>query len=518
MLSASASIGVSDANTYDAFLETLAVRGLPTDAPLFTTDTLHLWECYVDSFSIEESQTYNCRACRRFIETYGGLVRIDPQGNTVPAFWSMADDAPFSRALAVVVSRAKVTGVFLSGDAMFGAVPSQKGGATLAHLCCKNPHVHTHPLLSAYQATAEKAEDHKTLSRALSEFTLDTCRTALSLLSSDALYRSEKVEGVARWLVTLLETVAAHRKQRANLVWLAVATAPPGFCHVRSTMIGTLLEDIANGVAGDEVARRFAKKMNPLQYQRPTTQTEGNIAQAEKVIEKMGVAKALNRRFARINDCELLWKEGVDRTPPAGGIFAHLRDKTPPHSTNVTAPPITWTKFARVVLPSAIRMEVVLANARHFYAFTTAEDGEAPNMLQWHSPVAWYTYAGGASSAQFNLPGLTAHVLGVSMFPFMWASSDAFPHQDPGALFILKGCKDTTYRGGALFFPEQLRSEYHSIRSTLEAHARTAKLSGGDAPSQACGLAVRGGKGACATTVRVFDGHVTTTYTIDRWD
>lgn len=53
-------------------------------------------------------------------------------------------------------------------------------------------------------------------------------------------------------------------------------------------MIGTLLDDIASGMSFDSVSRRFAEKMHPLQYQRPqAAPSAGNIAQAEKIVEKL---------------------------------------------------------------------------------------------------------------------------------------------------------------------------------------------------------------------------------------
>ena len=78
-------------------------------------------------------------------------------------------------------------------------------------------------------------------------------------------------ERVTRRLLALHEARASKRGPAAdNLTWLAVATAPAGFCHVRSSMIGTLLEDVAAGMPFDAIKQRFDAKMHPLQYQRPT--------------------------------------------------------------------------------------------------------------------------------------------------------------------------------------------------------------------------------------------------------
>ena len=144
------------------------------------------------------------------------------------------------------------------------------------------------------------------------------------LLDSEQLYRSEKVAGPARWLMALHERLAAIKKKphvREAIVWRAVATAPPGFCHVRSTMVGTLLADLAAHMPFHQVRRRFSDKMHPLQYQRPTAApSAGNIAQAEKAMKELDAAGALARRFARLEDLQAtLWTPPAPAAPPREG-------------------------------------------------------------------------------------------------------------------------------------------------------------------------------------------------------
>lgn len=109
-----------------------------------------------------------------------------------------------------------------------------------------------------------KLADFTAVMRALQEFTPSVLEQALRLSQTDSLYRSEKILGQAQWLHDLQATFPTvpynlHR----NLIWRAVALAPAGFCHPRSSMIGTLLEDLAAGMPFDQVAERFARKMHP---------------------------------------------------------------------------------------------------------------------------------------------------------------------------------------------------------------------------------------------------------------
>ena len=73
--------------------------------------------------------------------------------------------------------------------------------------------------------------------------------------------------GMAEWFLEVLQLVKEKRATR-NIIWYKAATAPVGFCHISSNVIGTLLDDIAAGYDFNTVSRKFAEKMNPLQYQR----------------------------------------------------------------------------------------------------------------------------------------------------------------------------------------------------------------------------------------------------------
>jgi len=301
------------------------------------------------------------------------------------------------------------------------------------------------------------------------------------VLKSDALYRSEKVLGVAEWFKALHESVSATKntKIKNNLIWRAVATAPVGFAHVRSSMIGTLLDDIVAGLPFDAISRRFAEKMHPLQYQRPqAAPTVGNIAQAEKLVEKLGIAASLRRRFARLDEVQALWrpKQPVHHAN-SNGVFGHLKPKgtTTPQPLQVSAQTITWVKFQRDVLPTAESLELwVPSGNANYTALCTAVDPDAPPILQWdaetnRNPVSWYVYYGGSTPSRWGLTANTyCKIDAVCLQPNMWTSQ--FTHQGQGVVFILDGAKDSSNQSLALF-PEILKAELREVRSVIEAHS-----------------------------------------------
>lgn len=518
--------GNASDDTYQRFIERMGDslrRRLGDKEPLLRTD-VDLWPVYLGTFADEaERQYHNCSACRHFMQRYGGLANVGSDGELVPALWGEEDTpteyAEVSRRLRRAVSGAKVVGVFMAKDAVLGEPGTGTSWLHYAILVPKHI-VWTGLTKTAGQAMAEKREDYVNVSRALSEFSPEVIAQALSLLRSEALYRSEKVIGPVEWLADLHEACAkaGRGQRRANVIWRAVAAAPAGFCHPRSSMAGTLLEDLNAGRGLEDVRRRFAAKMHPLQYQRPQAPpSTGSIERAEKIVEQLGIARALERRFAKIEECKLLWSPPAPSAPSGGGgVFDHLRNPGRAPTGAADGGTMTWEKFATKVLPGAQAISVVVPSNGDFIALVTAVHADAPPILQWdregeRNPVSWYRYSGGSAASQWGLRGgAEVPVTGVTLQPSMWTSD--LDHHGKGAVFLLAGCREVNGSEGLALFPETLKSELREVRSVIEAHSRSRRVQGAEAAT-ACGLGFKG------AVVNVTDKTgVTIRYQIDRWD
>ena len=329
---------------YDTLLARVQERflaNLESGGALFTTDATGLFQSYLGALPAADRQSHLCDACRRFLEAFGGLVTIEATGGDPAGGLAWAERAeyysPAVAALDRVVRRARVTGVFLSSLEVWGK-PVTGAWRHLSVMPTPSA-VYESRLLTARQAMAEKAEDFRSVSRALSEYNDGVLRQALRLLETEVLYRSDKVAGPARWLRELqISRDAVRGEGRHYVVWRAVATAPAAFCHPRSSMIGTLLEDLATGMDFATVSARFAAKMHPLQYQRPQAAPRaGNIADAEKIVAKLGIAQALERRFARIGEIETLWTHRpAPEVPGRVGVFSLYSPGTTRHPRRST--------------------------------------------------------------------------------------------------------------------------------------------------------------------------------------
>lgn len=523
----------------------LAAR-LEQHTHLFTTDVEDLYDRFLDALPEERRQQYRCSACRTFVTRCGGLVVIDAQGVATSALWGEPKDGAFVdelaagvRAMAAAVAKARVRGVFLTKHAVLGKPEAGGWQHFFVDLAGRRGVLHE-GRLTAGQGMAAKREEREMLERGLAEFPLEVVRQAHTLLSTGALYRSEKCIGVAKWLLELHEArhARSNEREREAVTWRAVAGAPAGFCHVRSGMIGTLLEDIVAGLPLADIKARFDAKMHPLQYMRPTAApSAGQIAEAEKLVAELGIASALRRRFARVQEVDAVWRPAAASAEPAepaegkpAGVFAHLRPKAKAGpAVEMPTVTMTWDKLARTVLPTAVRLECFAPTGHASYgALVTAADADALPIIKWdrperRNPVSWYVYVNGSPASDWDLEAGQWHeVTAVTLRPSMWYGAPLL-NEGRGLVLVLRGCRDMKKvrdpkETGGAFFPEQLKSELHGVRKTLEAFAKAAVIEGAEEAS-ACGLVLQEGGAWKDVKVRATDraGQVVT-YVLDRWD
>jgi hypothetical protein len=510
------------------------------EGALFTTGARDLFELYIRELPEEQRRHHTCNACRRFFNRYMGLVSIDDQGNTSPVMVSKDETGWHGKALRVIwnrVRRAKVTGVFLTSETVWG----EPFTGPWMHISIPAPGAdrvfRARGVETAGQAMAELREDYRILESHLYDFDLETYEKALHLCEEGVVARSEKLKGMARWLVHLRERLTRARNQRCgdNLVWRAIATAPKGYAHFHDSVLGTILTDLREGKTIQTIKRKAAKKMDPLQYQRPrAAPSAGAINRAEKLFEELGCAASLRRRFARLDEIPLLWVPRGSRQKilAPGGLFGHLTPKGASSAARsaTSSRTMTWEKFQRTVLPEATKIEYLVPHSGSFTGMTTAADPDSRPILQWDSvarrnPVSAYVYANGSAAQTWNLrPHSWAKVVGFTLVPSMWHDYEAFKHHGRGAIVLLDQMYDRKMARpgqGLALFPENFRSEFREVRSVIEAHSKTGTIEEAGRMDLACGTLLFekvDGRTSWNCNFRVTRPSGVSEIMLDRWD
>lgn len=489
---------------------------------VFQTDAADLFETYLEHIPDTERQLHNCNACKVFLRRYGGLVTVNSSdGTLVPLMWNL-DAAPefyhntFS-ALQTKIRRARIVSQFFTTERVWGT-PVTGAWSHIAVVPLESM-IYKERAFTASQARAASKERFKTVSIALSDFKAAALDEALRILNADVLSRSDRFVAPVRWLRDLHSRPKGRNGE--NLLWLATALAPEGFCHPRASVVSSLLEMIEKGMEFDAIKRAWSNLLHPRQYQRPkVAPAAANIKQAEELIEKLGFAKSLERRFATLDECETVWKPSPVAAPAvSGGIFAHLKSReTELKLDSISLPCITmtWKKFSETILPNTSQLELNIPSRGNFCALLTAVHADAPIIMKWNNPFSWYVYHNGSNASQWRLNyNAWIPITGIVPIPNTWSTS-SLTEIDAGIVLTLAGAVDTNDQAGNALFPECLTSELHGVRATIEAYSESAQISGRENAS-ACGVCF-GKKSTNIATLRATINGVASEYHIDRWD
>lgn len=492
--------------------------------PVFKTPTQDLFGIYLSNLSPDIRQEHNCRSCKHFFERFGGLAVLDKDANLLSAVWPEKVSKPYQKAataLRIAVEACGVEGVFLSKDNVLGTPTNRYAlGQTYHHLWIPNLDMFQSLTQSADQKMAEKLMDFHTMRTAMSEWSKESVKTLVHFLRTQG---DVKSIGQAEWLLRLHEQDETFEGVlKMNAFWRVIATAPAGFLHPKAGIVGSVLDDITAGYSEGAIASRFKEKMDPTVYQRPTTVTSGNIAQAEKIVSQLGIEKAFRRRYARLDECEVLWQSGwkskEQKAATYKGVFSGLKPTAPQSApSGVNAGNMTWRSFSEKLLPSAIKIEYSIPNYNiPIYTLTAAVDNEAPLIFQWPNHYGWYVWQDGSRAEHIGLKANTwIEVAAVIPKPCHWKGHVGnFPKL---ALFALKGARELRNAGSAVF-PEMLKSELHQIRSTIEAHSSKTNIEYvTPQPHTVSGPGAQPGMQA-SLQLRVTGPLGVTQVTIDRWE
>ena len=327
-------------NTYEDEQYDLLLAGVETSLevhtengePLFRTDAENLYEYFLNEIPEESRQTYNCNTCRQFVNTYGGLVTIDENGELHPVMWDRVPEF-FEEAAHQVkraIRRASVTGVFVTDQERLGV--TEKNG--FPHLSAKVP---SKLFYKGYDtltgAIADKKTDYQLLRNAVDTYAVSEARQALQLVQGDKVRKNASLISHAKWFFDVCEAVSEvkNEKTRANILWLMAAKAPAGLCHMTTTKLGTVLEMIKSGANQAFIRRAINDMTDPETDQRKQAlPTEGNKRRAEQIIKERGLQNSFKRRFARKEEIRSVWSPLEKDDKMEEGFFAKVRTKESP--------------------------------------------------------------------------------------------------------------------------------------------------------------------------------------------
>ena len=397
---------------------------------------------------------HECSSCRHFIRRAGNVVSVDDQGhvNTVWAMASVTAPHPYNivaTALDAAVRAAEISDIYRVSpkENSFGAAATRSLSTDGQALTWN--HLHTDTIPKALQAASpgQVCGDYRTtvqvFTRGLIELAPAALDTVLALIEANNLYRGAEHK---RAVVEFMTAQRAYRdkgpREQAVFAWTNAVGPASRF---RNTVIGTLVQDLSDGVDVERAVASFEQKVAPTNYKRTTAViTPAMVKMAMETIETLGLEPALERRFATIRDIsvnDVKWVDGSVKPAMKGGIgdtLMKVAEKATSHRETIAAEDIGLEAFVERVLPEATGMEVLLKGEHlsNLMSLTAPVHPEPKQLFRWNNDFAW-SYGGNVTDsiaervkkAGGKVEGAT---LRVSLSWFNYDDLDLHIHEPPG--------------------------------------------------------------------------------------
>jgi hypothetical protein len=378
-----------------------------------------LYETYLASFPegtnpiYKQRTEHDCSCCRSFIRRVGNVGVL--KDGVVRTIWDEAAErakAPYNQVAAALrdaVRDLRIQDRFLVSkkEGSFGAEVTRSmdddGNAQTWH------HFFTGPIPSHLQHSLPDSVkgQHRTsvqvFERGLVELKPDAVDTVLSLIDGNNLYRGAEHRTAVVEFRKAQNAYLDLDQGHDRFLW-AYASGPAA--RFRNTVIGTLVQDLSQGVEIDRAVAAFESKVAPQNYKRTTAViTPGMVKTAMATIQELGLESALERRFARLEDIsvnDVLWVDSAARPlmkdSIADTLMQHAAKMNPPNVTS--AEDITIDDFIYRILPEATIIEVLFkgAHLNNLMSLTAPVHPEPKQLFKWDNDFAW-SYGGNVADS-----------------------------------------------------------------------------------------------------------------------
>lgn len=342
---------------------------------------------------------HDCSCCKNFIKNLGNLVAI--VDGKVETIWDVKGLAyPYdvvAASMDAYIKAQPITGIFRSSEKSYGA---EKTVQTLPDLSTKRwNHFHgevtgKHFTKSVGEEKGQASTNQQTLKRGLEELTVEALNQVVELIEAKSLYRGEEhLASVKKFRTLQHGYLKLNACERELFLWVNQAN---GAAHFRNTVIGTLVQDLSNGVALEDAVKMFESKVAPANYKRPTALvTPRMVEEAMKTIKGLDYEDSLERRMARISDIgvtNVLWVNNETKSKMKGGIenvlMAAAKANVKPKE--VKAEDISIDGFM-ALLPGVTGMELLVKNAHaaSFVTLTAPVHNDTKPLFKWPNNFGW---------------------------------------------------------------------------------------------------------------------------------
>jgi hypothetical protein len=403
--------------------------------PLFVVaaDRDVIWAAYLAAFPagtdpmFRERTEHDCSCCRAFIRSMGPVVAV--QNGAISTIWDIAGlPSPYQGVadkMAAYVRGLGIADIFLTKFPKQGTPISREaleGGKVLSwhHFAVEAPHACVvGDDIDERRGNARTT--HQVLMRGIDELDPGAVAVVVDLIEQNALYRGEEHLHAVREFQNLQMRArsAPDPRTRALLAWALISSPAARF---RNTAIGTLVQDLSEGVELEKAVKSYEAKVAPENYKRPTALiTKRMVDDAMRTIHELELEDALARRHARLGDVSVnsvLFVDNAVRGRMKGGVEGLLMDEVrAPVRDLKTAEPIAVADFMEKVLPKVRSVQLYVDNSKmsNFMSLTAPVHDGVGRLFRWGNDFAWSYEGNAADSIRERVKRAGGQVEGVAL-------------------------------------------------------------------------------------------------------
>lgn len=373
-----------------------------SEGELYVVNPLGIYESYLAAFPTgtnpiyRERAEHDCSCCKNFIRNLGKVVSIT--NGVMESVWDV-NDLPYpydvvAAHMANLVRQQPIVGVYRSKFPTYGnastieLTPSGTKRWNHFHGRVSPAHLSNSP----DEVAGKINTTQQVFKRGLDEISVYAIETVNDLLDANSLYRGEEYKETFREFKKLFESYHACGNKEL-FSWQYVGHRGARF---RSTVVGTLLDDLSEGRDLEAAVGSYEAKVAPANFKRSSALiTPRMVEDAEKTLAELGLSGAIHRRYARISDVSVnnvLFVDNSVREQMKDGLMGLLADSTSIKPVSASkASLVSVGQFVKDILPKATKVRAMVEN-RHlpnFASLTAPRDGDTGRLFKWGNDFAW---------------------------------------------------------------------------------------------------------------------------------
>lgn len=372
-------------------------------------------------------------ADRHFINRIGNLAMITPNYKLV-YLWDFESKTFFEssrKEMLKALKKCKIKNAFLTSFDMVGSGPnkdSKDPRITWTHYKYKTPSEIRCSKHDIGDKLGKLNTQYNVFKRTMEECRLEDLESVIELGKDNSIYRaSEFLGSLEKWHE--LKT-KYNKKPSDEFLWFNVIKEGIYICY-RNTVIGSLIDDLYNGVDLEKAVKSYESKVAPSNYKRPKALVTARMVEdARAKLEEVGLLESIYRKAAKFTEIPTDKILFTSQESKSLSVFDDLKqdaELTVKKKLDLSkAKDIKFGDFIKL-LPKVSKIGLLPNSAVNSskVVLTNSKNENIPTPFKWDNNFAWsYIESDTADSIVKRVKEAGGVVDGDVRFSLSWDNSD----------------------------------------------------------------------------------------------